>query len=227
LDKAGPRGRRNRDAAGLIPEAPWIKPPRLDVPLPKIVSPEHLDAAYRASALMGIPRYPGIKPGPWWRALIAVAYNTGLRARTLFEMRMEHIDWKNRRLVIPPGFMKAHRAIVLPLNAVAFDHLMTIRTDRELVFPFPHERQTFYRLLHRLLDAACIPRAEHFGLHALRKTLATAMWESSPQAAQYTLGHSDIRTTKAFYTAGSGLLARAMDELPQPAAFLEHAGAAS
>jgi len=64
---------------------------------------ENLQAVYKAAALMAVPEYPGIDPPAWWRTLIAVAFNTGHRRRTLFSMRMKDIDWERRLIVIPGG----------------------------------------------------------------------------------------------------------------------------
>ena len=92
------------------------------------------------------------------------------------------------------------------------------------MFPWPFPRKNFYVCFHKLQKSAGIPREEHFGLHAIRKTLGTALWESSPQAAQFALGHSSDRVTQDYYVAGGGLVARALDALPQPAAFAEAMG---
>ena len=38
-------------------------------------------------------------PAAWWRPLLVVTYSTGLRAGTLFSMKLECIDWDERGLV--------------------------------------------------------------------------------------------------------------------------------
>jgi len=40
-----------------------------------------------------------------------------------------------------------------------------------------------------------------------------------PQAAQFALGHAGIDVTRQHYVAGDSILARAIDEMPWPAAF--------
>jgi len=226
LDKTGPPGPRNRDAAGIIPQPPWIKPPRLDIQLPRTVSTEHLDALYRSCVSADKPRLSGtgIKPPAWWRALLAVALGTGLRRRTLFELRMEFIQWDKRLLIIPAGHLKARRPQIVCLSRVAIDHLCTIRTDRELVFPWPHGENAFYREFRRLRALAGIKPSDAFALQQIRKTTGTLLWESNPQAAQFSLGHSTDRVTKAYYIAGQGIMAKALDAMPLPAAFTENMG---
>ena len=156
-----------------------------------------------------------------------LAYNTGLRRRSLFTLRMEWIDWNKRRITIPPRAMKSRRKHVAHLNETAYSHLLAIRTDRELSFPGPSTGRASKKAACPVSTrpfTACrtppaSPRPQHFGLHALRKTLATILWEESPQAAQYALGHSGMGITRDHYVAGQDMLARALDQVPQPAAF--------
>ena len=132
---------------------------------------------------------------------------------------MEWIDWHNHRIIIPPRSMKARRFHVVHLNETAHRHLLAIRTDRELVFPWPHHSKTFNTMLHRLESAAGIARKDHFGLINIRKNLATRLWASSPAAASFALGHGSQGVTLRHYVASEGLVAEALDELEQPEAF--------
>jgi len=221
LDKAGPPGPRNRDAAGILERVPWVKPPQKVYDVPTIVSGQHLSDCYRAAVAMDVPKFEGFRPSAWWRALLVVAFNTGLRRGTLLSMRMEYIDWKRRLLTIPGAGMKTRRAIVLPLNDTAMEHLLAIRTDRELVFPWPSTSRMFYIALHRLQTAAGIAMADWFGLHDIRRTTATTLWEHNPAAAQLTLGHTTFATTQRHYVQAGGIIARALNTMPQPEAFVK------
>ena len=216
LDMAGPPDRHNRDGVGLLATVPWVRAPRAQLKIPKTVTQEHLNAVYLAAVCMSVPKIPGIKPAAWWRALIVLAYNTGLRRRALLGMRMDEIDWQGHRLVLPPKRLKSRRPQIVHLTDTALEHLRAIRTDRELVLPWPSNISLFHRRFHRLQREAGIPEKDHFGLHMIRKTVGTLLWENSPQAAQYALGHTSIATTKAHYIDGGGLVARALDGLPQP-----------
>jgi integrase len=109
---------------------------------------------------------------------------------------------------------------IIPLNRTVLDHLQAIRGDREKVFDFGGEMDRyFYTYLHWLQDQCGIPRAEHFGLHALRRTCASRLWASAPAAAQLMLGHTSRDTTQQFYVQGRDILASAVEQMPQPAAF--------
>jgi integrase len=217
LDKAGPPGRRNRDAKGLIPSPPWIRAPKAAMKLPRVLSPETFKVVYDATAGMDRPWVPGIKPPAWWKALLVVTYNTQLRRRTLFEMRMDEIDWGVSCLRLPAARLKGGRPMIVHLNAAALDALRKIRRARELVFPTDWaDEKTFYKWFHHLQDSAGIPRKEHFGLHVIRKTAATVLAGFSPQAAQLALGHRSLTTTVNHYINPTSIVAAALDAMPQP-----------
>ena len=227
LNKAGPAGYRNRDAANLIANPPWIKKPKPEAKPVRVVTSEEMNAVYRTAATMNRPRLPGFEPAAWWRALLVVARNTGLRRRTIFQMRIDQVDWDKGKLDLPPELLKAGRAFTLHLTTTALEHLRGIRGVRELVFPWPHSETCFYKTFHRLQTAAGIPRKEHFGLHDIRKTLGTVLWEDSPAAAQYALGHSSPEVTRRHYVQGFGIVARALDRMAQPEAFTAGLSASS
>jgi integrase len=222
LDKLGPPGRGNRDGLGILERVPWAKPPREVEGVPQIIPLEQFSDCIRATVVMKVPKVPGIKPPTWWRALLLVAWNTALRVGTLLTMRMDEIDWQNQRLVLPAGRMKSRRPMIVHLNGAAMEALQSIRTDRELVFPWQSAQygRTFYRHFHELQTAAGIPEKNQFGMHAIRKTVATLLWEASPAAAQFALGHTSNDVTKRCYVDGGALVARALDKLPQPEAFV-------
>lgn len=220
LDKAGPPGPRNRDAAGILSTVPWVKPPRPEDREPRIVPIELVNAAYEAAACMEFPRLDKVKPPKWWRALIVLVFNTGMRKGTVFRLRWEWVDWQNRLIAVPAASMKSRRVHVSPLNETVLRHLHSIRDDdRELIFPWPINTRAFHDYWHSLLDLAGIPRDEHFGLHGLRRTLATTLWKTSPQAARLALGHRSMETTIGHYVNAQAIVAAAIEDLPQPAAF--------
>lgn len=221
LDKLGPPGHDNRDALGILDKVPWVQPPRAEERIPRTVTLEQISTCYQALATMRIrtPRIEGLKPQAWWQALIAVTWNTGLRRGTLFAMRWTDVDWDRQRLVLPAGRMKSRRPMVVHLNAAALEALRSIHGDRELVFPWFPSRRCFHQRFHEIQNAAGIPREQHFGLHMIRKTLATTLWETNPGAAQFALGHATADVTQKHYVDGRAMVARALEALPQPAAF--------
>lgn len=219
FDKAGPPDRRNRAGAGIIPFSPYIPPPKAEYGEPVITTEERVTACYAACGTMTRPRLSGVDSGAWWRALLVTVYNTGIRARTVFAMRMEHVDWDNGRLILPGEILKAGKKLILPLAPTVIEHLQTIRTERERVFHWPYTIEYFRRCFHELQNSAGIPPELHFGLHMLRRTLGTRLWKENPAAAQLMLGHSAIEITKRHYVNSEDVLG-SLRNLKQPAAFV-------
>ncbi len=220
LEFAGPPGPRRRDCLGLIDRPPWIKPPQRQLRIPSIVSVDHLNAVYLSAPCMDTPHDLPFKAAAWWRGVLVLAYFTGLRAGTLFALRMEWIDWAKRRITIPPQAMKARRPHLAYLHPVALEHLRTIRSDRELVFPLPWVRRQFWIHLRKLERFAAIPPRDYFGLQALRRTAGTKVAEKSgPEVAVLFLGHAPQGVTMRHYVRPDGLLEQAAMGIPVPAAF--------
>ncbi len=220
LDRAGPVGPYRRDAVGILDHVPWVKPPQPRITQPRIVSPEHLEATYKVLCLAEKPHLPGIKPGAWWRALVVFVYFTGVRRGTLFKLRTNQIDRDAHVVNIPADSIKGNRPLSIPLVDVVLEHLRAIRTDRELIFPWPYNRNTFYEHFHRLQNEAGVPKKEQFGLHALRKTLATNLTEfGSVDVARFMLGHAAADVTERHYIRTDGIIAKALGRVPVPEVF--------
>lgn len=225
LDKAGPPSRRNRDAAGILTVAPYAKPPRAVEKEPKIVRVDVLEQVLLATAGMDVPRFDGIKPPAWWRALLLTAFYTGLRRGTLFSLLMTDMSWNDRLLVIPGKRIKTGRPHTVPLHDACYEALLAIRTDREKVFPWPFDLTWFINRFHYLQTMAGLKRADHFGLHGLRRTHCTLLWEGSPAAAQLSLGHRQgSSVTAKHYVGKDGIVSRAIAALPTLGAFKGNSG---
>lgn len=218
LDAAGPPRPRRRDAAGLLAKVPYAKPPRAEQQIPRIVSMEWLNATYDAAKWMDVPNGFGVSPTKWWRALLSVALNTALRRGSLFMLRWEYVDLEKRQIVIPANRMKARRPHLVPLNSDAMQHLQAIigNGQRGLVFPWPYTRETFGKRFKMLQGLAGIPPGERFGLHAIRRTAASLLWKTSPEAAQIVLGHRSSLITLRHYVQPHAAAAEGMERMTQP-----------
>jgi integrase len=216
LRKAGPEGYRNRGAFGIIPRVPWCKKPRALYREPQVVPDRHIAAAYQAADLMGQPNVAGIPPGDWWRAWLVVAFNTGLRVGSLVNLEWAHVRCQEGLIVMPPECFKTGRGLTLPLLPIVAEHLEQIRGERRLVFAWTQSKEQLRNLLHELQDKAGIPRAEHFGMHRVRKTTATKLYAINPKAAQLVLGHTTMDMTTMHYVNGAQTMGPAMRALSQP-----------
>ena len=225
LDKAGPRARRSRDAAGFLAESPWVKPIKCEWPVPRTVPRAHLSACYEAAESMTYPRLLNVTPGDWWRGLLAVAYNLGLRRATLFALEWSMIDWETRVLTVPAAIVKGRRKLVLPLNDVVLNHLRILQSESRApeVFRWPHSREWFGKQMAKLQTAAGIMAAKQFGLHAIRRTCATVLWKRDRAAAQLMLGHTALAITREHYVDAIEGLSEAAAAMPQPEGFTKSA----
>lgn len=216
LAKAGPPSPKNRNAAGYIPSVPFAKAPRCELPTPRIVSFDALAACYRAAGAMAWPAMDGLPASRWWRALLVLAFNTGLRRRTLFALRWEHVSLEESLLRIPAELLKGRRRLVLPLNEITVAHLRSIRGDHRTVFPWPYSAEWFSTKFRELQVMAGLPASERFGLHNIRKTTATMLWKKDPGAAQLMLGHTLMKITEEHYVSAPAVLVDAVKTIPQP-----------
>jgi len=221
LIAAGPPAPYVRDAAGILDRVPYVRRPKAEVPAPKIVSLDRISAMYRAADQMTCPQLQAVSAAAWWRGVLVVAYNLGIRAGTLRAMRWDFIDPEQRLVTFPPEVMKSARYLMLPLNEVVLRHLDPLRAEgAELVFPWPKSHSYFWTALTMLQVRSGLKKRERFGLHRLRKTLATELWKHSPPAAQLMLGHANGVTEK-HYVCSLEVIRPALETLPQPPAFVE------
>jgi integrase len=219
LDCAGPPVHKSRDRAGFIDVVPYCKPPRAELPEPKIVKADLLSACYEAAGSMETPRGFGVDPPAWWRALLVVTYNVGLRRRTLFAMEWRHVDFREGTLRLPAEIMKSRKRLLLPMNDIVRRHLLAIRSDEEKVFPRPFSRERFGFYFRQLQATAGVMGNEKFGLHTLRKTCATTLFQEDAQAAQLMLGHAAISVTQSHYINAVAALRDSVSRMPQPKGF--------
>jgi len=88
----------------------------------------------------------------------------------------------------------------------------SIRTDRERIFEWPHDRRELDRERERLQKIAGI---RQIGFHGVRKRLASELLERNPAVAQKALGHAALAMTRDFY-GDKGIVAKTMEEVSQP-----------
>jgi integrase len=222
LERAGPPGYRNPDAFGFIEKVPRLRLPAALERDPEVVSVEVLDAIYVAAEQMERPRLSFASPAEFWRAFLVLIFNTGVRRGTLLKLRVGDVDVEAARLAVSADRMKARRAHAMPLNETALRHLGPLlgRDAGEILFPGGCV-ETICNWFGKLQALAGIAEADRFGLHALRRTNATILWEAEPAAAALMLGHANGRTTAKHYVNKKGILARAVERMPQPRSFAE------
>ncbi|HEV3022445.1 MAG TPA: site-specific integrase, partial [Pirellulales bacterium] len=199
LDRAGPKVRHNPRAkqARLLPEVPIVDRPRLVVnevddnfTLAEIG--HWLDACTHAEA----PHDQNCQPPDWWRALVLVAYNTGLRIETLIKLRWGWLreDELGHWLQVPPGAIKKSHGRSFYLPPAGLKSLEPIRPAaprvEAAIFPWPHTESWLHECRRRLLGASKIAPGRRWGFHGLRKAFGTELAKIDGAAVSWALGHS-------------------------------------
>ena len=192
---------RRRGGAGDNP-ALSVRPPRRSRPLPDVLTVEQVEL------LLGAPR--GEEPQPVRdRALLELAYATGLRASELTGLRLEEIDLeeglvrcrgKRQRERIVPFGSKARDAIVRYLES-ARGAFLKDRGERAVFltrFGRPFTRMGYWKLLRTHARGAGIEQA--ISPHTLRHSCATHLLEGGCdlRVVQEFLGHRSIETTQIY-----------------------------
>ena len=201
LDAAGPCQRRRDEAAGIIIEVPYVRPPRPLYRDPVAADIGAVVATYRAAEYAYFPQIPAIMPGNWWRAAISTALSTALRLSQLRRLRWCDIDWENRRVIATAETSrKSRRDSWLPLTDMASRDLLTIRqSDSELIFPWPHSSTVIWSHLKRIQKAAGIDSRNYFGWHGIRRLVLSEITRTNAIAATQLAGHSRMETTARHY----------------------------
>jgi len=179
-----------------------IRPPRRTRPLPDVLTVPEVEA------LLGAPR--GEDPATVRdRAMLELAYATGLRVSELVGLTLEEVDLeedlvrcfgkRSRERIVPFGG-KAKKALQRYLDA-ARAHFLRDRSERGLFLTRLGRRFTrmgYWKLLERYRQSAGIARP--ISPHTLRHSCATHLLEGGCdlRVVQEFLGHRSIETTRIY-----------------------------
>ncbi|MCP5113971.1 MAG: hypothetical protein GY953_24320 [bacterium] len=210
LDRAGPAGPRCRDAAGILQQVPWIRPPREQIQERSPAPVADIARFYRSATQHArLPVLPDVKPAAWWRAVISTICSTSLRIGQVTAIPMAAVDWNASLLRLPASVSrKSKRTETKPLHIVALRALLAVRGDRELILPQPHAKNTIYRELHRLQALVDVPR---FAFHCIRRAVLSEFAATSPTAGMKAAGHRSFQTTLNHYVGNQAVI-EALDQ---------------
>ena len=224
FDRAGPRSRDNRLGQGLIAITPYLDRPKIGrQTVTKNFSLVEIAALLDACADLVWPSLGWVPAPAWWRSLILVGYNTGLRIGTLVELRFSWLrtDELGTWVEVPGWALKTDDARRFYINPWALSALGTVRppagSSEDRVYAWQHGNSWLHGVRRRLFKRAGLPaaRAEGNGFHGLRKAFVTELSKINAVAAKMAAGHSPDVTID-FYTAEC-VMVEAMNKLPQPA----------
>lgn len=222
LNRLGPKAHGNPEGRGLIATVPYVRPLPEEPRDPRTASEEEIGRIYRAAedAEWPHPLATGVPTADWWRALVVVLYNLGLRRNDFLSLQFAEIDFRGHSLRRKSE--KTRKRKPKPLHSVVIDHLSRIlpppEKPRLCVFGLPESQRQLYKTWYQIQESAGLSEP-YYTFHEIRKTCGTAYYEVNPAAAQSILEHSSIATTDKYYANCDPILQRAVDQLRQPAAF--------
>jgi len=205
--KAGPPGPRNRDALGYLKEAPWIRPPKPFLKLPREVLDSEADKLYEAisycSDCYEYPKYLDMELRPvYWKAIILLVSTTAIRRKVVFNLQWKDFDIGYKYFVVPASLDKCRSERRKPVHPEVLRLLQAIRSE-EKVLPWRHDHHKLDQIFHRLNEIAGI--MPHLMLHDLKRySLQLACRSGVDAATLQMLGdHSSLQTTVNHYVRGN------------------------
>ncbi len=156
----------------------------------------------------------------WWVGLILVMYDTGLRISPTMALRWADFDEDQRMVFVPAEHQKQNQDQLPALSDDSITGLRAIRSDRELIFPWPFDQKTpqwpaLNRRLRKILVRAGLPAGPKDLFHKLRKTNASYI-ELGGGDPTSQLGHSSRQVTDAYLDPRICRRKRQVDLLPRP-----------
>lgn len=155
----------------------------------------------------------GISIAGFFRALILVGYETGLRRQDLLEIRLDAL--RPQVAIVQQKTQDGH---IVPLSEPTIRAVLdTVPPRRELAFPWPYRRETLYLYWNRMLLRAGLPTGPREGLQKLRRSSASHLEREHPGAATRHLGHRCADMARKHYldpriSEGPRLLPPAIEE---------------
>jgi len=140
------------------------------------------------------------------RAMLELAYATGMRASEIVGANLEDFDWRERRLVVR-GKGNKERIVMFgePCNAVLQSYLKSERVAAvrdDALFTNQQGVRLTVRTLHNVVRrwAAAVGLPEDVSPHTLRHSFATHLLDGGAdlKSVQQLLGHENLATTQIY-----------------------------
>ena len=134
-------------------------------------------------------------------AIVTIGLELGLRASDVVRVKMEDIDWKNRKISVIQ--YKTRNALSLPLTTAAgnavYRYLVKGRPKTANPYVFVHHHAPYDRMSTKICNNSLyriLPErydVENKGFHVLRRTFATTLLRNNAgiQRVMDSLGHTD------------------------------------
>ena len=172
------------------------------------------------------------------RAIILLAYCTGLRGRDILLLKPSDIDWRGQKVTLSQS--KTHSPITCELNGETMnalaDYVLEGRPEcdaPELFVTATAPHRALSRCLNGMLDRRCeaagVEKVPMRSFHSLRRSFETVMVSRGVpiETASQMMGHKDVAEDKPYIThdrASASLVAMGFTDVPVEAgAYAPHA----
>lgn len=147
-----------------------------------------------------LPDLSGCAFADYFKPLVIVALNTGIRKSALFALRWEDVDFDTGTIMLRAETAKSWKSSIIPMNTLVTDTLRKWRAqsgDGEYVFPSPDTGgplDNCKKVWNAILKAADI---KNFRWHDMRHDFASqlVMRGVDLNTVRELMTHSDIKTT--------------------------------
>jgi len=197
------------DYIARVPKFRMLKEPKK---LVRFVIPDDFAAMYTACEVAQRPSGLSFPPGEWRRAMLMFSLMTGWRVSEPLALRRADLNLDSGEAITRADDNKGARDERVPLHPLVVEHLRRISSFEDLVFPWPHRRESLWREFHNIQTAAeisltcpdahkhrCTPSCHFYGFHDLRRAFAT---ENAPRltasALQSLMRHKSFQTTQLY-----------------------------
>ncbi|WP_437187609.1 tyrosine-type recombinase/integrase [Planctomicrobium sp. SH668] len=188
-----------------------MRPCKVPFKRPRRLTMDELNRLYLAARHMKKPIRDVSVSAFWWQALLVVAYNTGLRAGDLLDIRWENLNTYEQTL-----YVKVQKTGVdadLPLHSLTMAHLS--RIPQSSVFIFDINRRYLYELWGLLRKQAGV----RCGLHDIRRTACSEIDRVDRGLGKTLLLHAPGNVTEKSYLNSVQDLRPAIEKMEWPLAF--------
>lgn len=212
---------------GLLARVPKIRMLDEEPEERPTLTAEQFAAMYRKSDVARLPAGIGTCPvGAWWRAALAIYWESGIRRCELLAIEWRNIDFDRRQFTIPASGTKNRRPKTFSFGELSERCLQVLREHAtgDKVFVWPHEITGLNRMLDKIKAAAGIPSRKHLAFHSARRAVGNTMAENyGLEVAQGRLGHTTAAVTAKHYAAAAMRSKTAGAAMPIPAGLLDPA----
>lgn len=176
------------------------------------------------------------------RAIVLIAYCTGLRGSDIINIKLTDIDWRNQKVSLIQS--KTHTPIISELNGETMnalaDYILDWRPacDVSEVFvtvkaPYRSLSKGFGSMVDKYCEKAGVPKIALRGFHSIRRSFETVMVsrEVPIEIASQMMGHKTIAEDKPYITHNKSrvsLVAMDFSDVPVTTGFYAcHSGTSS